>query len=167
MGSLLLADLTDIVGEIISPWSKDGLHFLSIIKDVVSPVVFSKAVLSLNSLNVNFRLEVEKLLVFHSAAGQYYIPYCGLRSQEEQNELWLRGRDSHGHIIDRKSVVTMKRSSKHVEGKALDVFALDEHYRDTWNPKYYISLVKSLGSSFFPNLRGAGSFEMSHIEGKI
>ena len=51
----------------------------------------------------------------------------GLRTAEEQQELWRKGRDELGNVVDRDAVVTFKdgihQKSRHQSGRAVDIVA--------------------------------------------
>jgi len=51
----------------------------------------------------------------------------GKRTAEEQQELWRKGRDELGNVVDRDAVVTFKdgihKRSRHQSGRAVDIVA--------------------------------------------
>lgn len=56
-----------------------------------------------------------------------FVVIAGRRTAEEQRELWKKGRDSEGNIVDRDAVVTFKdgvhKRSRHQSGEAVDIVA--------------------------------------------
>jgi peptidoglycan L-alanyl-D-glutamate endopeptidase CwlK len=77
----------------------------------------------LEIIYASFKNEMDK-------AGEDFILTCTYRSQEEQNELWEKGRNKPGQIV------TWTKKSKHTERKAFDI-AILKNGKITWNIKDY------------------------------
>lgn len=74
-------------------------------------------------------------------AGISFILTCGYRTQEEQDELYVKGRTTSG------KKVTWTRRSKHTKRIAFDI-AVFKYGRISWEPRDYLELgeiAKSLG----------------------
>lgn len=59
-----------------------------------------------------------------------------LRTAEEQHDLWLKGRDSSGNIVDQSLVVTncdgYNKLSNHQSGRAFDLTFADDNGNPIW-----------------------------------
>lgn len=77
----------------------------------------------LSLLHPELRKKVEKLLESCRAAGIAVYIFEGLRSIERQRELYAKGRNAAGVVIDKKAVVTNAKpgSSYHNYGLAVDL----------------------------------------------
>lgn len=70
--------------------------------------------------------KMDELLIKAKEAGLNVGFYCGTRTYEEQAELYAKGRDINGHIIDITKIVTYARPgfSWHCYGLAFDLVFL-------------------------------------------
>lgn len=78
-----------------------------------------------------------KMFVCHlEDEGIFVRIYCGYRSPADQLEMWKKGRDSSGNIIDKKSVVTYAKpfQSYHQYSLAFDCVEIINGKAD-WNTK--------------------------------
>jgi peptidoglycan L-alanyl-D-glutamate endopeptidase CwlK len=97
----------------------------------------------INSLNPKVRKMCIQLVNECRRQGITLQIVSGYRSSEEQKELYQRGRDEDGNIIDQSQVVTMTRAgySKHNWGLAFD-FCINMKGYD----KYDERLIQSVGA---------------------
>jgi peptidoglycan L-alanyl-D-glutamate endopeptidase CwlK len=82
-----------------------------------------------------------KYLAWAGLMGQDGIPFmltCTYRSQDEQDELWRKGRDTEDNIIDKSKVVTWTKVSKHTSRRAFD-FAVVKDGKPTWDLKVNVN----------------------------
>jgi peptidoglycan L-alanyl-D-glutamate endopeptidase CwlK len=63
-------------------------------------------------------------------AGIDFVVTCTLRTQEDQDALYAKGRTVPGQIV------TWTRSSKHCQGKAFDIAVMSKG-KITWDPALY------------------------------
>jgi peptidoglycan LD-endopeptidase CwlK len=78
----------------------------------------------------------EKARAFAGAMAEVGIPFmftCTYRSQEEQNELWSRGRDG-----DTRPKVTWTRKSRHTNRTAFDIAILNDG-QPCWSTKISVN----------------------------
>ena len=74
-------------------------------------------------------------------------PYGGLRTTEDQQELYAKGRTKEGKIVTYTDGV--KKKSRHQAkdngyGYAFDIFCYDENGKATWDAKYYKAVAKHI-----------------------
>ena len=75
---------------------------------------------------------------------------CSYRSSIQQYELFKKGRDEQGNIIDKGKVVTYKdgyhKKSKHnvIPSPAVDIMCYDENGKATWEHKYYETVAEHI-----------------------
>lgn len=92
---------------------------------------------------------------------------CGVRTLEQQQELYKLGRTKKGKIVTNCDGIIKK--SKHQLGKAVDI-AIIKNNKITWDTKYYIELInelKKLAKEYKINLNFGADFKIKdfgHIE---
>lgn len=95
----------------------------------------------------------------------------GLRTVDEQQALWKKGRDANGDIVDRDEVVTFKdgihQKSRHQFGNAVDIAAYKDG-RITWDRK--ITAIRAayiIGFAAAHGVRLTGGAKWEWDEGHI
>lgn len=107
----------------------------------------------LDKLYPPFASMVEGFLVDAKAKGFNVAIFEGLRPYERQKELWLKGRDEQGRIVDRTKIVTKAPPgmSYHQYGLAVDiVFDADSTkpgWQWSWDAKWPWKKLADLGKS--------------------
>lgn len=94
----------------------------------------------LEDLHPGFREKVARLLEYCARLDIPILVVCTYRSPEEQNELYQRGRDADGNIVDKKKIVTYSRGGQsahnHKIGRTPAALAVDIAFGDrshvTW-----------------------------------
>lgn len=113
--------------------------------------------------------KIRKILAAMNALGFAMKPVQGFRTAEYQHELWLKGRDASGKVIDAHKIVTKCDGyilqSQHQLGRAVDCAFVDEHgnvsFASTMPWKLYGEMGKALG------LKWGGNFpspDLDHLE---
>ncbi len=99
--------------------------------------------------------KVGRVLTIMLALGHPMRIYQGLRSEEQQHALWLKGRSSMGGIVDATAIVTnadgLIHRSNHQDGRAVDCcfqgddpfLKLHPHAEDLWYT--FAALVTRVG----------------------
>ena len=116
------------------------------------------------------KLKLDELLAKANEAGLNVGFYCGTRTFEQQEELYAKGRDKAGDIVDVSKVVTYARGgqSYHNWGLAFDiVFLINGEWswakNNAWNELG--ELGESLGLEWggrFPNLADYPHFQLTN-----
>jgi D-alanyl-D-alanine carboxypeptidase len=85
-----------------------------------------------------FADKIYKLSTLMAAEDLHITVAQGLRTVDEQDELYAKGRDSEGNVVDKAKVVTNARggNSWHNFGLAVDCYPADQAGGVDWNPQH-------------------------------
>lgn len=115
----------------------------------------------LSSLDLSFKNDICAFIEeIKTRKNVVLIPYCGRRTQKEQDDLYAIGRNDLGEVIGH--TVTNTKNSLHVLGLAIDFFVLDiSKQRADWQSPIYLEVFSFL--KIHKTLRGLGR-DLGHIE---